>query len=304
MVVACSLLLLPLERISTFPISRIVSLPSSVYANTGKDEYDRNPLLDFGLPIFCFLETGIQSLPFFIDFPPSRASWKSWNEKARGEKRSRNFVLSLSLLNERRYKGRNTSCLVNITGRGVRGERAFRVRGASPFPLPPIVYIHRSRGSTPRFGAVTTDEFRMSPANGKQRGGRWSLTPPQSFHVERSSLSLSLGSLLHFPHTPFLAPSFLPFCSPFVARLGLTARRCNAAAVALRTCVNPGPPPLGVALCSRVNMHVRACNAAGRPLAIRSCVRISPPRCPKRVVVVVLCRCIAAAAAGKFARVT
>lgn len=137
MVVACSLLLLPLERISTFPISRIVSLPSSVYANTGKDEYDRNPLLDFGLPIFCFLETGIQSLPFFIDFPPSRASWKSWNEKARGEKRSRNFVLSLSLLNERRYKRRNTSCLVNITGRGVREERL-------PSPSPPsCIYIDR-----------------------------------------------------------------------------------------------------------------------------------------------------------------
>lgn len=157
-----------------------------MYANTGKNEYDRNPR-DSGYPYLLFLGKrdpipGTDS--FFLDFPPSKREtlepWKSWNEKAKGERKRRRkegrgkkeFRPSLLLFplspHERRYKRRNTSCLVNITGyRPCLGDRNVGQRRA-PLPL----CIHRSRGSTPRFGAVTTDEFRMSPANGKQRAGR------------------------------------------------------------------------------------------------------------------------------------
>lgn len=44
-------------------------------------------------------------------------------------------------------------------------------------------------------------------------------------------------------------------------------------AVALRTCVNPGPAPVGVALCSREYACTRV--QRRRPLAIRSCVRLA-----------------------------
>lgn len=66
--------------------------------------------------------------------------------------------------------------------------------------------------------------------------------------------------------------------------------------MALRTCVNPGPAPVGVALCSRVNMHVRACNAAGPSRYARVCVSPSVSKA-------VLC-CCTAATAGKFVHVT
>lgn len=178
MVVARSLLL-PLERVSTFPTRRVsLLLCTQIPERTSMIE-----ILEIRVtPIFCFSERGIQSqgqIPFSSIF--LHRTGKPWNHgnlgtrkrkerereegKRGGEKR--NFVLP-SLSFERRYKRRNTSCLVNITGyRPCLGDRNVGQRRA-PLPL----CIHRSRGSTPRFGAVTTDEFRMSPANGKQRAGR------------------------------------------------------------------------------------------------------------------------------------
>lgn len=156
-----------------------------MYANTGKNEYDRNPR-DSGYPYLLFLgkrDPIPRTDSFFLDFPPSnretleileRESERREKEKkergeGRGKKEFRPSLLLFPLSpHERRYKRRNTSCLVNITGyRPCLGDRNVRQRRA-PLPL----CIHRSRGSTPRFGAVTTDEFRMSPANGKQRAGR------------------------------------------------------------------------------------------------------------------------------------
>lgn len=97
---------------TSFDFSHQARFPPSVYANTGKNEYDRNPR-DSGYPYLLFLGKrdpipGTDS--FFLDFPPSNREtlepWKSWNEKAKGERKrrrregrggeKRNFVLPSS----------------------------------------------------------------------------------------------------------------------------------------------------------------------------------------------------------------
>lgn len=184
MVVARSLLL-PLERVSTFPTRRVslllctqipertsmieileirVTSLSSVSRKEGSNPRDR-----FLFPRFSSIEPGNLGTMEILERESERREKEKERGEGRGKKEFRPSLLLFALSpHERRYKRRNTSCLVNITGyRPCLGDRNVGQRRA----LLPLC-IHRSRGSTPRFGAVTTDEFRMSPANGKQRAGR------------------------------------------------------------------------------------------------------------------------------------
>lgn len=260
----------------------------------------------FGLPIFCFSGRGIQSHgqipPLFHRFSLVDFHHRSNHRGNLGETRS-----------ERREKKRKE-----------RGKEREKIAEFRPFAPPPRVDINvgipreyykpRARGSklawkappytsiersTPRFGAVTTDEFRMSPANGKQRNRAWSLTPPQSFHVERL-LSL-LPLLLHFPHTPFLAPSFLPplLFSLRPPRSDRTVVQRGGCGVAYVCKSWPGTGGCGT-LQSCEYACTRRVQRATPPAPDNtcSCALVSPS-----VSKAVVCCCIAAAT-GKFVHVT